>query len=292
MLIMKLGNKLLRSLISKLSIDPSKALHSHLIFWLPIVFFGALSIAAGLSTSRFNLEYLSKPKQTMDALAYPVFLLSFALPIVVAVGRFHASSQRAETIRISQSTMSFKHYFDHRQAFLDYLEGYKQRFRWFEIEITQPIKIYELFFPKAKMDSFQIEPCEETITELKQKLESLFQRLNKTASPDMLYWFDGTLEIFNGFGIKIIYQLDEIYNDVDSLSGHNAIVQPLKELELILYFADEFDRNYNHLNGEARVLLKRYLAAERQYEVFNTALCNSLDALREGAEMSPEIKTL
>jgi len=284
-----------------IEIEPNKPLHHHWSFWWPIVVFGSLSCYVGFKTNDFALEYLVSPKVTMDALSYPLFVLSFALPIVLAVGRFHASAQRAETIRISESTMSFKHYYDHREAFSVYMEGYKHRYGWAEVSLKSWITLYEIFYPNASMERFDIAPSSKTHVLLDEALSYAHDNLLSLRDENVACFFSGHMNYFQKLGIEVIYDTDAIAKEVgnlDKLKDLNLMFQFLYEIQLLLDYANEFDRKHNRLCDKAHASISKYLKDVRQYTDVNTIIADRLQKLikyeKENAELlspKPDIRT-
>lgn len=235
-------------------IDPQKALHRHYIFWLPVLVAGTVSLIAGIITAEFGLEHLAYPKRTMDALAYPLFILSLALPIVLAVGRFHASAQRAESIRISNSTMSFKHYFDHRDAFAEYLRQIDSSCQFMQIRLIKPFILYEVFFPNSKMTSFDTSPSNVSIALIDEHIRSLAKKSEslKRSRIDMYVvtsFFD-TLGVVFEIDTK---KIEKIYTQLP-VSAEPAAIMVRLVYELLEHLC-EFDRDNNQV---AKAMVKRF----------------------------------
>lgn len=274
---------LARSLLSKLKeVEPNKPLHHHCSFWAPIIIFGILSSYVGYETNNFALKYLTEPKTTMDALAYPLFILSFALPIVLAVGRFHASAQRAETIRISESTMSFKHYFDHREAFIKYMEGYKQQFASVELSLQSPVTLYEVFYPNASMERFDIARSIKTSEKIEDALSYAHAELLKLEEFSFIMFFTGHFNQFKKLGIHIQYDLDEVaasFKHHDNLDSLYITAPFLHEIDYMLQYADEFDRQYTRLCGNSLDAIERYLRKLENYRDVNRSIVKQLSEI-------------
>lgn len=256
-------------------IEPNKPLHHHWSFWCPIVIFGSLSCYVGFMTNSFALEYLTQPTTTMDALAYPLFVFSFALPIVLAVGRFHASAQRAETIRISESTMSFKHYFDHREAFKNYMEGYKQKYSGVIVSIQSPIALYEVFYPSASMERFDIKPSSKTAVLIEEALSYAADKLKSLQDWSVAGCFIGDITYFDKLGIKIQFDVDATASRIKSYNamGRIYLTSPfLDEVKLILEYANSFDRGYDRLCKNSCESIEKYIEDKEQYRQINDVL--------------------
>ncbi|MFD3317440.1 hypothetical protein ACE414_07380 [Alteromonas macleodii] len=235
-------------------IDPQKALHRHYIFWLPVFVAGTVSLIAGITTAEFGLEHLAYPKRTMDALAYPLFILSFALPVVLAVGRFHASAQRAESIRISNSTMSFKHYFDHRDAFSEYLRQIDSSTQFMQIRVIKPFILYEVFFPNSKMTSFDTSPSNVSIELIDVFIRSLVKKAEtlKSSRIDMHV----VTSFFDSLGLVFeidIKKIEEAYGQL-SVDTQPAAIMVRLVYELLEHLC-EFDRDNSPV---AKTTVKRF----------------------------------
>lgn len=274
--LMKIAMDLASATIGRfIEIEPNKPLHHHWAFWWPIVVFGSLSCYVGFKTNDFALEYLVSPKVTMDALSYPLFVLSFALPIVLAVGRFHASAQRAETIRISESTMSFKHYYDHREAFVKYMEGYNQKFSGVVVSLQSPITLYEVFYPNASMELFDIVPCSKTSERIQEALGYANSKLLALQDWHVAGLFTGNFPQFSKLGIDVCFELDALSKQLEDFSGigHIYITAPfLDEIRYILEFANEFDRHHNRLDEKSLEAIDKHLGDKEQYRDINVIL--------------------
>ncbi|MEM9103994.1 MAG: hypothetical protein AAGB12_16935 [Pseudomonadota bacterium] len=168
-------------LFHPLKIDDEKPLHMHLVFWLPILIFVSLGIGLTIPFWCFcwpsPLDYDVLLKQ----LGFPVFIASIALPITVAIGRFHGSKQRARANKLNEINIAFNHYFDHRQYFFDYLDktAIPEMYRGL-ITVEDPDIVYSLFFPHNKINrqdfTIKKDVFENT---LKKMTDKLFTHVNK-----------------------------------------------------------------------------------------------------------------
>lgn len=262
----------LKAVIGKLKIDPQKPLHHHLLFWIPTVFFGALSLCAGISTSEFGLEHLAYPKRTMDALAYPIFVFSIALPLILAIGRFHASAQRAQSIRISNSTMSFKHYFDHRDAFIEYSRLHQTNSKFIDIRIVKPFLLYELYYPNSEMNRFDLTPSNTTFDLIEERLQKVIEKVDGIQNPIRALSIERVANVFEPFGIVIDFNVEKL--KAKYRSGLEKDTQPMvaivvKILDLFEHLG-EFDRN----NRDFAQSINKKLSDELQFFAENNE-CNN-----------------
>jgi len=262
----------LKAVIGKLKIDPQKPLHHHVLFWIPTGIFGALSLCAGLSTSEFGLEHLAHPRRTMDALAYPIFIFSIALPLILAIGRFHASAQRAQSIRISNSTMSFKHYFDHRDAFIEYSRLHQTNSKLIDIRIVKPFLLYELYYPNSDMSRFDLTPSNTTFDLIEERLQKVVKKVEGIQNPISALTIERVANVFEPFGIVIDYNFENLKAKYPS--GLEKGAQPMastvvKTIELFEHLG-EFDRN-NHVFAQ---LINKKLSDEFQLFAVNNG-CNT-----------------
>lgn len=239
-------------------INPHEPLHHHKAFWIPIIAAGSVSLYVGYNTSSFDWEYLLNPKETMDALAYPIFILSFSLPVVLAVGRFHASAQRAETIRISNTTMSFKHYFDHREAFFDYAKQYEAKYEYISVQLVKPFRSYEVFFPNSSMDFFDIEGSGKSLVILNAKLDSIVERLDNLKAPSSNLSPRLTIDAFDALGIKVTVNLAQIEEHYPR--GLDKGAEPLTNILDMVLALYEHLAEFDQKNPHATKLVLSYLS--------------------------------
>jgi hypothetical protein len=136
-----------------LRIDEDKSLHMHLVFWFPILLFVSLGISLTIP-----FWCLCWPNPTdydilLKQLGFPVFVASLALPITIAIGRFHGSKQRAKANKLNETNIAFNHYFDHKQYFNDYLQktAIPELYRDL-ITVDNPEILYSLFFPNNQIN--------------------------------------------------------------------------------------------------------------------------------------------
>ena len=252
--------KLKHLLAAIIKIDPQKPLHHHFAFWLPIFIAGGFSLYAGLSTTTFGLEHLAYPKRTMDALAYPIFILSFALPVVLAIGRFHASAQRAETIRISNSTMSFKHYFDHREAFLEYSKQHEASSQYMNIRLAKPFLLYEIYFPNSQMNRFDLTPSDKTFERIDNILKLITKRIMDIQKPMHIVRLQTVNNVFEPFGVVLNINIEKLESGYPRGISKDAepMALMIRTLLELLDHLSEFDRE----NQEFAQLISKKLKDE------------------------------
>jgi len=271
----------LKAVIGKLKIDPQKPLHHHWLFWIPTGFFGALSLCAGLSTSEFGLEHLAYPKRTMDALAYPIFVFSIALPLILAIGRFHASAQRAQSIRISNSTMSFKHYFDHRDAFIEYSRLHQTNSKFIDLRIVKPFLLYELYYPNSEMSRFDLTPSNITFDLINERLQKVVKKVDGIQNPIGALTVARVASVFEPFGIIIDFNSENLR--AENLSGLKEDAQPMaiitSEMLKLFEHLGEFDRNNYYFAQLINKKLSDELLFFAENNSFNRMIRNCLNEL-------------
>ncbi len=209
----------------------------------------------------------------MDALAYPIFVFSIALPLILAIGRFHASAQRAQSIRISNSTMSFKHYFDHRDAFIEYSRLHQTNSKFIDIRIVKPFLLYELYYPNSEMSRFDLTPSNTTFDLIDERLKKVVKKVDDIQNPIGALTVERVASVFEPFGIIIDFNAENL--KAEFLSGLKEDAQPMafiarKTLELFEHLG-EFDRdNYNFAQ-----LINKKLSDEFVFFAEND-MCNNM----------------
>ena len=273
-------------------LDPQKPLHHHIIFWIPTSLFGLLALYVGVSTSEFGLEHLTHPKRTMDALAYPIFIFSIALPIILAIGRFHASAQRAQNIRISNSTMSFKHYFDHREAFVEYLQAYQADSRYIDIRVRKPFRLYDLYYPNSEMNRFDLTPSPRAMDLIQNRLENATERLSNLLNPKVTQNIDVVSGMFESFGLVMDFNEESLKATFpqgvrEEGSPMNEI---LSEIDGLLEYINEFDRNNIDFAESIRAAVNSGLHNIASTETFDKLVKASLNRLIFGNDLAASLK--
>lgn len=142
-----------KKLAQGVSINPDKPLHSHFLFWLPILIFIPLAIVLLFPAWCLCWPSPDKYSAIVEFLRLPTFVASLAIPFTVAIGRFHGSAQRAKSNQLTEKNMTFNHYFDHRGHFYQFLEKIKlpEPYNHF-VTISEPSILYELTFPLNSLE--------------------------------------------------------------------------------------------------------------------------------------------
>jgi hypothetical protein len=161
-------------------INPSKPLHHHGIFWLPILVFIPLALLLSFPTWCFCWPTPENYEAILKAQSFPVFIASLAIPFTVVINRFHSSSQRAEANRLALQNMTFNQYFDHRTQFYKFTESVSlgEPFCNF-ITINNPDALYTIIFPLNKIDHQNMSaPSDEVSAIIKRRIHYLSKHLN------------------------------------------------------------------------------------------------------------------
>jgi len=273
-------------------IDPQKPLHHHILFWVPISIFGLLGIYVGVSTSEFGLEHLVHPKRTMDALAYPIFIFSLALPLILAIGRFHASAQRAQSIRISNSTMSFKHYFDHRDAFAEYLKLHQSGSRYIDIRVSKPFRLYDLYYPNSEMSRFDLTPSYEAFDLMQAKIDSVEHRLCNLLESKGIDSIEVVSGVFESLGLVIEFNekaLKAFYSQ-GLKDGTSPLKDILGEIWALLEYVNEFDRNNIYFAESVSAALYSALEGLTNDNRYDKLIRASINRLIFGNDLAASLK--
>lgn len=106
-----------------LSINEYLPLHKLSAFWLSIAIFVGPAIILAYPYFCLCWPEPSSYDELLKHLGFPTFIASLSLPLTVAIGRFHGSKQRASANMLTRNNNAFNHFYNHRQHFVDYLEG-------------------------------------------------------------------------------------------------------------------------------------------------------------------------
>jgi hypothetical protein len=233
---------------TKWKIEHEFPLHHHSIFWLPIVFFSILALWSGLTALDFSTSFPSSTEHiesVLTGLKLPVFYLSLAVPISVAIGRFHGSSQRAEANRIALANQSFEHHFKHTQYFIEHMDfgEYKDTLGGF-FKLKYPRKLYSLIYPNSSMVHFDITTNEATdngIFEALKEIPGHIQQYNKMSRNSVETRLN---YLSNSFGL--VLDIDEFMHNGSSLQGqtsHDIVDSLLSSINRTLAHALSFNRS-------------------------------------------------
>ena len=241
-------------------IEPNKSLHNHMLFWWPLCILIFLALAL---TKPFWCLCWPSPgdyEVLLKQLGFPLFVASLSIPISVAIGRFHASSQRALSNELTQENNAFNNFFSHRNHFMEYSNGagIPKEFKGL-IEVTDADLLYKMVFPQNDISTtnFRINKSNYK-KQLQEKLNLLENYLNQflysiendetNFSPDEFESF--AREIPNMFGFVFSDQLAQFYCDYDKRTSTTFFEMCLKAIRDTLLSMHSF----NHIQTVGYVI--------------------------------------
>lgn len=135
------------------SIDPRRTLQQQWVFWWPIILL--IGAAFGFAVPKFYWGWPDGDvyELILHNMRLPFLVASLALPVSVAIGRFHGAAQRQLANQIAETNQSFNHYFEHKKFFTeDLFMRYAYASKEYPyFEIADPTKFYEIAFPHNSM---------------------------------------------------------------------------------------------------------------------------------------------
>ncbi|GAA0295567.1 hypothetical protein GCM10009128_12750 [Psychrosphaera haliotis] len=242
---------------SRLSIKHDLELHEHGIFWIPIFFFSFLALWVGLFSTEFNPNLIfTNPLIIVNSLKVPVTIFALCIPFTVAIGRFHGSAQRLYANQQAEAVKSFKHYFDHREAFKQHiLERLEQKNRDENLlEIGNIPELYKTVFPKASVHNFDITPSAQTKLNLEAIIQNIktekeaFLELNCSCEDSKIHTIETLSQtvqlhfssLLKDTGLKLKGANSPSTNTAFHLSGPEFATRMAYELQNIFTWAGEF----------------------------------------------------
>jgi hypothetical protein len=129
---------------------------------MPIAVFGIIALWAGLFSTDFQPSLFFEPKKIIEALTLPTTLFALCIPFTVAISRFHISAQKDKANKDAEAVKSFRHYFEHREAFTKYMSNNRTGLFYGVIIVKEPLKIYEMLFPNSSVVNFSLERTDKT----------------------------------------------------------------------------------------------------------------------------------
>lgn len=284
---------------TRLSINPSLGLHEHGIFWIPIIVFGWFALWIGLFSTEFQPQLLiTDPIAVVTALKIPVTVFALCIPITVAVGRFHGSALRVKANEEAVAVRSFKHYFDHREAFSKHMENLKIGTFFGVLSVGEPLKLYEILFPNSSMTNFDITASDLIKDRIQVALSHTLTNLsdkNKDAEniPNLSLVDNGSLHILRSFGVTDNFtNMEPKADSYLSIEGYlsNISATYLKCLLHILDYADEFNRHEPLLSNESRKLISN--AAQQKFLQFDSLAEKQIKMHLNGLKSKKQTKTV
>ena len=162
------------------SIYDELPLHKHMVFWWPILFFVGWALLLTVPYWCFCWPSPTDYEALLKQLGFPIFVASLCLPISVAVGRFHASKQRAKANTLTVENNAFNNYFAHRNHFMEHIgnAGIPKEYEGF-IEVYDSDKLYKTVFPQNSLSEQNFRINKFTYkAQLRRKLKSLYGHIN------------------------------------------------------------------------------------------------------------------
>lgn len=265
---------------TRVSLDHEKSLHAQGLFWLPIAFFGTISLWVGLFSTTFDFALIYDPLKVVSALKIPVSIWALCIPFTVAIGRFHASAQNAASLDTAKQTQSFRHYFDHREAFRSFLIEEVNKVEFFSIKPNYTIDAYSIIFPNSKMDNFdlkytpdilnsKLEKLTRTLESEAQNLSNILQGSPKPTNENLNEYVEyyqwkftrALTEVLKDFGLKFDNALtlgdnpiSAIYDTITkSLNIKAAFAQPAERAILITESIEANRRQFSEITTAGKI---------------------------------------
>lgn len=183
--------------------DEESPLYIHSVFHLAIsipliVALGfAMTIAPGLN-AEFSVEGY---KQFLDYFNFPLWIAGGSILFGIAVGRFHASKQRARTIRNTltaieqtETNNSFRNYFEHKKMFIESFHSTQIDIRGLNGRLLCEAKVdkyylYESLFKENSISNFNIDCFEGGLGHIA-KVHSLVDEVSVLVGDNLLFDVD------------------------------------------------------------------------------------------------------
>lgn len=131
------------------SIDPRRTLQQQWVFWWPIILL--IGAAFGFAVPKFYWGWPDGDvyEQILHNMRLPFLVASLALPVSVAIGRFHGAAQRQLANQIAESNQSFTHYYEHKRFFSeDLIARFDLEDAGYSVSnISNPSTFYKIAFP-------------------------------------------------------------------------------------------------------------------------------------------------